>query len=83
MAKFNIIEINTIGSMFRFYAKFTIKGPKNTPKTLNNCIKAAAVDWISTVNAYVCIHDKRINAALENTRETPKTIDSNTKLCLT
>lgn len=57
------MDIRTIGSMFRFYARSTINGPKNTPTTLKTWINAAAVDCISTVNAYVCIHERSIKAA--------------------
>ncbi len=46
-----MIDIKTIGSMFKFYDKSTIKGPKKTPSTPKIWIRAAAVDWISTVKA--------------------------------
>lgn len=34
MAKLSIMEINTMGSMLIFSAKFTTNGPNSTPKTL-------------------------------------------------
>lgn len=51
-----------IGSIWIFSAKSTINGPKNTPKTLKVWINAAAIDWISTVKASVCMHANKVYA---------------------
>lgn len=75
--------------MFMFYAKSTINGPNNIPNTLIDWIKAAAIDWISTVKDSVWAHAKSVYAAatikkniLEATRETPMTKEVSIKLCL-
>lgn len=72
-----------------FYAKSTINGPNNIPNTLIDWIKAAAIDWISTVKDSVWAHAKSVYAAatinnniLEATRDTPMTKEVSIKLCL-
>ena len=53
----NITHIETIAIEFipMLSDKSTINGAKNAPYKLKASIKPAAVDWIYTVNAYVCI----------------------------
>lgn len=54
--------MKTIGSMWIVSAKLTTNGPNSTPNTLKVWIKAAAIDWISTVKAYVCTHANKVYA---------------------
>lgn len=55
MAKFTQIEIIAIELIPILSERSTINGAKNAPYKLKASINPAAVDWISTVNAYVCM----------------------------
>lgn len=56
IAKLTHIEIIAIGFIPTLSERSTINGAKNVPYILKASIKPAAVDCISTVKAYVCIH---------------------------
>lgn len=56
MAKFIQIDIMAIELTPILSERSTIKGAKNAPYKLKASINPAAVDWISTVKASVCMH---------------------------
>ena len=64
-AKLTIIAIKATGSTFILSPKSTINGPAIAPISPNAYVNPTAVDWISTVNASVCMDAINVYAVAE------------------